>query len=172
MRPGVVWAADNGQFSGKVTVARFFEWLEEMQPNRQSCLFAACPDVVCDAVATLDRFRWYAWRIKALGYPVALVAQDGVESLRWPPHFDALFIGGSTEWKMSAAADRCIAEAKRRGAWVHVGRVNSQKRIRHFQLVGADSCDGTALAFAPDERMRELNAAIQQPPLFQMETQL
>lgn len=169
VRPGVAWAADNGQFSGKITPAQFLDWLVMMRPYRHSCLFAACPDVVCNATATLDRYRWYAWQVKALGYPVALVAQDGMESLRWPPCFDALFIGGSTEWKMSAAADWCIAEAKRRRAWVHVGRVNSQRRIRHFQLVGVDSCDGTALAFAPNERMRELNSAIQQPPLFQME---
>lgn len=172
IRPGIKWAADNGQFSGKVTPGQFLAWLETMQPHRHSCLFATAPDVVGDACATLDRYRWYAWRIKSLGYPVALVAQDGLESLPWPPEYDALFIGGSTDWKMSTAADWCIARAKAAGKWVHVGRVNSQRRIRHFQLVGVDSCDGTALAFAPDKRMKELNAAIQQPPLLRMETKL
>lgn len=172
VRPGIKWAADNGQFSGRVTVAQFFAWLEAMRPYRHSCLFATAPDVVGNAVATLDKYRFYAWRIKALGYPVALVGQDGLESLPWPPEYDAFFVGGSTEWKMSDAADWCIAKAKASGAWVHVGRVNSQRRIRHFQLVGVDSCDGTALAFAPNERMRELNTAIQQPPLFEMEINL
>lgn len=112
------------------------DWLCFMQPWRNRCVFVVAPDVVANAVATLDLFRWYAWRIQSLGFPVALVAQDGLEGLRWPPTwaYDALFVGGTTAWKLSAAADWCIRRAMQAGKWVHVGRVNSQRRIRHLRL--------------------------------------
>ena len=36
------------------------------------------------------------------------------------------------------------AEAKRRGKWLHVGRVNSAKRLRYVRdVLAADSCDGS-----------------------------
>jgi hypothetical protein len=160
------WGADIGMASD-VAVPEYVRWLAGLLPVRRWCLFVVVPDVLCDAVATLDRFRWWAWRIKAAGWKVALVGQDGLESLRrWPPAFDCLFVGGSTEWKMSDAAAWCIARAKRRyGAWVHVGRVNSQRRIRHFQYLGVDSVDGTTVAFSPDKMYRRLDRQLRQPPL-------
>jgi len=63
--------------------------------------------------------------------------------------FDVLFMGGSTAWKLGQHAMDCIHWAKRLGVPVHVGRVNSQTRFRHFQLVGADFCAGTTAAYAP-----------------------
>lgn len=163
---GAVWCADSGVFTGVFEPERFFSWLESMRIYAGKCVFVAVPDSVSNAVETLYKYRWWAWRIKDLGYPVAYVAQDGAESLPFPPEYDALFIGGSTEWKLSPAADACILRAQERGAWVHIGRVNSQKRIRHFQLVGADSCDGTTITYEPDVKYRCLNKVIQQPPLF------
>lgn len=164
--PGI-WAADNAQYTQTVTILEYMRWLGRVAYAADRCLFAAAPDVVGNAVATLDYFRLFAWKIKALGYPVALVAQDGMEALRWPPEIDALFVGGSTEWKMGRGALWCIAEAKRRGAWVHVGRVNTQKRIRHFQLADVDSVDGTATIYHPS-RKREIEAALQQKPLMRI----
>jgi hypothetical protein len=160
------WAADIGM-AGDVAVTGYVDWLAGLSSARERCLFVVVPDLLCDAVATLERFRWWAWRIKAGGWPVALVAQDGLESLRrWPCEYDALFVGGSTQWKMSDAAAWCIRRAKReQGAWVHVGRVNSQKRIRHFQTMGVDSVDGTTVTYAPDKMYRRLDKALRQPAL-------
>ena len=160
-----LWCADNEVFTGNFSWPVFSAWLESMTAYRSSCVFVTAPDVVGDAVATLDRFRWYAWRIKALGFPVALVAQDGMESLRWPPEYDALFVGGSTQWKLSDAADWCIRQAKNTGRWTHVGRVNSNRRIRHFQVIGVDSVDGTSLAFAPDKHYLRFGRQLAQPSL-------
>lgn len=160
-----IWCADNEAFTGCFSWPVFSAWLENMTEYRSSCVFVATPDATKNAVATLEEFRWYAWRIKSLGYPVALVAQDGIESLRWPPEYDALFIGGSTAWKLSDAADWCIRRARGDGKWVHVGRVNSNRRIRHFQLVGVDSVDGTSLTYAPDRHYRRFNRQLAQPAL-------
>lgn len=164
--PGRVWAADNEVFTGKFAPERFFPFLRTMAPYRVSCAFVTAPDVVADAVATLERYETYAGRIRDLGFPVAFVAQDGQESLPFPDNYDALFIGGSTEWKLSDAADRCIKQAKMSGKWIHVGRVNSQMRIRHFQLIGVDSVDGTTPCYAPNRNYRVLDAQLVQRPLF------
>ena len=43
--------------------------------------------------------------------------------------------------------------------------MNSQKRIRHFQLLGVDSADGTSITFAPDREYFRLDAALRQPAL-------
>jgi hypothetical protein len=61
-------------------------------------------------------------RIRAVGYPVALVAQDGLEHADVPRrHIDALFTGGSTAFKTGPAAAALAAQARRRGLWVHMG---------------------------------------------------
>jgi len=136
------WAADNGAFSG-FDEKKFLKMLEALKgiPN---CKWVTCPDIVGDAWGTLDLFYSWSERLKADGWPVALVAQDGLEDLLIPwDRFDCLFIGGSTEWKLGPHARLLAAEAKRRGKWLHVGRVNTQGRIRYCISIGADSIDGT-----------------------------
>lgn len=157
--PGVAWCADNGCFGkGYPGDLKWLAWLEKLSDRAADCLFATAPDVVGDAQATLERSRPLLPKIRALGYPAALVAQDGLEDLEVPwDEFDAFFIGGSTEWKLGTAAKRLAQEAKRRGKWVHGGRVNSRKRYNYFALeVGADSVDGTYLVFGPDINLPKL----------------
>ena len=156
---GYPWMLDNGAFSDKWTEAAWLAALERWQPYAGTCIAAVCPDVVGDAGATLARFTQYAPTIRQYGYPVAFVTQDGLcmDAVPWG-EFDVLFVGGSTEHKLHGAWE-FIAEAKRRGKWVHVGRVNSAKRIEAFWM--ADSVDGTSLAIEPSIRNqnRLLNAA-------------
>ena len=158
---GVIWAADNGCFNPRVS-ARFkadeyLRWLTT-RPGRQSCLFASAPDVVGDAAATLARSLPVLPRIRAAGFRAALVAQEGIELLDIPwDAFDCLFVGGAPapkgskeiEWKLGATAKRLCCEARARGKWVHVGRVNSEKRVRICAVeLEADSCDGTFVRFS------------------------
>ena len=92
-----------------------------------------------------------------MGYPAAFVAQDGIEHTDVPwDEFDCLFIGGATEFKLGAIARRYATEAKRRGKWLHMGRVNSLKRWRYAEAIGCDSVDGTALVYDPVNRLAEL----------------
>lgn len=158
-RPAAVaWCADNGCFGkGYPGDEEWFAWLERNKGDAPTCLFAVAPDVVGDAAATLERSTpWFA-PIRALGYPVALVAQDGLESLAIPwDDFDVLFIGGTTAWKLGAYARVVIHEAKRRGKWIHMGRVNSEKRYRYAHALGCDSADGTFLVFGPDKNLPRL----------------
>lgn len=151
--PDIPWAIDTGCFSNPDAFdqLRYLDYLAKHQSEAHRCLFATMPDVVGDAVATVAKIRQYPRVIRALGYKPAFVAQDGLESLPIPwDDFDVLFIGGSTAWKLGDHATSIIRKAKERGKYVHVGRVNSYRRLRHCQWQGADSADGTFLAFGPD----------------------
>jgi len=166
-----IWAADSGCFAApeKFDPLTYLGFLADRQYATDRCLFVTMPDVVGDAAATLARVRQWPKVIRALGYKPALVAQDGLEFLPVPwDDFDVLFIGGTTTWKLGEHATRLIREAKQRGLWVHVGRVNSLKRLRHAEWQGADSADGTFAAFGPDvniPRMRQWLRAMEAQPM-------
>lgn len=146
------WAMDNDCFNAQnFDPRKFIAALQLNADIRGRCLFVTAPDVVADAKATLHRFRHWGPSIHGLDYPVALVAQDGLENLAIPwDDFEVLFIGGSTDWKLSPAAVWLIREAKRHDKWVHVGRVNSRQRVLFCHHAGADSIDGTHFAIEPD----------------------
>ena len=150
--PGVTWCADNGCFGkGYPGDDAWLRWLWRNRHDHPTCKFATAPDVVGDAAATLERSLPFLPRIREVGYPAALVAQDGLENLDIPwGEFDALFIGGSTEWKLGPAAREIAAVAKREGKWLHMGRVNSRKRMRYAAAIGCDSVDGTYITFGPN----------------------
>lgn len=154
----VVWAADNGCFGkGYPGDDAWLAWLAGMDPA--DCLFATAPDVVGDAAATLARSTPFLPHIRALGYPAALVAQDGLEDLAIPwTELDVLFIGGSTEWKLGPAARGIVARGKALGKHVHMGRVNSERRYRYALAIGCDSADGTYLTFGPDANLPDVLA--------------
>jgi hypothetical protein len=157
---GVSWCADNGCFGkGYPGDAAWLAWLATYTAEeRARCAFATAPDVVGDAVATLARSAPHLPAIRQLGYPAALVAQDGLENLPVPwDSFDALFIGGSTKWKLGAAARALTAEAKARGKHVHMGRVNSRRRLHYADAIGCDTADGTFLTFGPNVNLARLS---------------
>lgn len=146
---GLPWAIDNGAFSGLDESA--FRSLLTKSVGRPGCLFVAVPDVVGNARATLDYFRVWSGEVRASGHPLAFVGQDGAEELEIPwDEFGAWFIGGTTTWKLSRASANLAAEAKRRGKWVHMGRVNSLRRIRTAYDFGCDSVDGTSMSMFGD----------------------
>ena len=150
---GAMWCADNGCFGkGYPGDDAWLAWLGTYTAEERSrCLFAVAPDVVGDAAATLARSLPWLPQIRALGYPAAFVAQNGAEDITLPwDEFDVLFIGGDTAWKLGRHARRLVSEAKARGKWVHMGRVNSARRLRYADAIGCDSADGTYLAFGPD----------------------
>src|SRR5512139_3799781 len=150
---GAEWIADNSVFAGRYPGdAAYLTWLAGL-PHLDRCRFAVAQDVVCDHKATLARSLPMLAAIRAL-VPVAFVAQNGatVHNLPWT-EFDALFLGGDTDWKLGAEARALVAEARRRGMWVHMGRVNSARRMRYATAIGCASADGTYLAFGPDTNL-------------------
>lgn len=145
------WAMDNGAFSG-FDAGAFVRMLEAYQPYQgyQTCRFVVAPDVVADAAATRKLWPFWSGLIRGCGYPVAFVAQDGLQPDQVPwSEMDALFLGGSTAFKESAEARSLCGYAKARGLWTHWGRVNGKRRYELALKAGADSIDGTGFSMYP-----------------------
>jgi len=154
----VLWAADNGCYTNPdLNVDSYLAWLNVLREYQETCLFATAPDVVGDSQATWKRSKDILPIIREMGYAAALVAQDGIEDTMIPwDAFDCLFIGGSTTWKLSNNAFWLCREAIKQGKWVHMGRVNSFRRLLYARFAGCHSTDGTQLKFAPDRRLYQL----------------
>lgn len=180
------WAVDIVGMNGTVTPDMGVDWLAQLMPA-DSCLFATSPDAYPDAVESQRRGLEYAPLIRELGFPVAIVAQDGAERLSWPwEDFDCLFIGGEqrwpgrSEWKESETAAHLVKRARNAGKWVHMGRVNTPRRLGRAWRMGVLSADGTLIKYlrrlrageTPDQRdqrfLREIHTfarALDHPPL-------
>ena len=142
--PEQMFAMDNGAF-GIFDVKDFLSLLAKHEPRKDLCRFVAVPDVVGSARRTLEVFR--RWKHRLADWPLAFVCQDGQQDLPIPwDDIAAVFIGGSTDWKMGQHAAACVKAAKALGKWVHAGRVNTPARFDYFENLGADSLDGTGLS--------------------------
>ena len=138
------WAIDNGAFS-RFEEKSFLSLLQREKHHKANCIFVAAPDVVGSARRTLEVFGH--WKGRLASWPIALVIQDGQQDLLIPwDDIAAIFIGGTTQFKISDHANCCIKAAKMLGKWVHVGRVNDPARFEHFEELGADSIDGAGLS--------------------------
>jgi hypothetical protein len=145
------WAADNACFGG-LDAPAFLRFLARLVESPRKPSWVCCPDVVADMGATLDLYDRWAPCMRSLGLPVALVLQDGAERLKWRGRFPwmfaseiaAVFVGGSTQWKESEHAEMLAKQAKDSGLLVHVGRVNTERRIHRIAKWGCvDTFDGS-----------------------------
>ncbi len=140
-RSGVPWAADNDCFQ-RLDVSAYLRLLGLIH-GLPGCRFVTVPDVVGDA--ELTDYRWERWAPvirEDVGQPAAYVAQDGCVLI--PDDADALFIGGTDDFKTSHEAEYLVRVAQARGLWVHMGRVNGHQRIRYARSIGCDSVDGSS----------------------------
>lgn len=159
LKCGYPWMMDNNGFTNEFYPSKWLKALLDYKKYFPSCLGIPIPDKVGDALETIRLFSQY-WRIVSdLQLPVAFVTQNGItpEITPWD-YIDTLFIGGDDGHKLSAEAVVMIAEAKKRGKRVHVGRVNSESRLRDFWMV--DSVDGTHLSRMGKEQ-RQNNQSIE-----------
>lgn len=148
---GCRWMLDNGAFSGKFVFQQWLKNMDRMMKYQHNCLGIICPDSVFlnangqfvkgDWERTLENLNRYRDFIVDRGFPVSYVLQDD-----HPPHlipydlFDCLFVGGTTLWKLSYSVESIARVARRNKKYIHVGRVNSVKRMK--QCYWADSYDG------------------------------
>lgn len=142
-RVGVPWCCDNG-FYTKPDIAKFRTLCCNVAhlPRLQ---WVAVPDVVGDARATLKSWqKWEGW-MRGLGLPLAFVLQDGIMLKDCPPA-ECYFIGGSTEFKLSSEVALLARHLKERGSLIHMGRVNTLRRIVYANSIGCDSFDGSSIA--------------------------
>ena len=81
---------------------------------------------------------------------------------------DAVFIGGTTEYKMSQDSINIIKKAKSLNKWVHVGRVNTPPRFTFFKMLDVDSIDGTAFSLFQETQVNLYESTIKQDTLFKL----
>ena len=149
---GVIpYILDNGAYTA--FPARTFERMALDALQCEQCLYVVMPDIVGDHLGTVNSFFHWMDRLEILDGPIqdklAFVAQNGctvetMDDALWD-RFGCLFVGGDDEYKEGAEAFRLIEEAKIRGKWVHIGRVNTSRKIVYFHGL-ADSFDGSGIA--------------------------
>lgn len=108
--------------------------------------FVVAPDIVCGGPASWEMSLAWLPRVNGVARVALLAVQDGFTAEQVAPHLNehtGVFVGGSTEWKLKTMA-RWAALARAHGAWCHVGRVNTARRIHMCQHAGVTSFDGTS----------------------------
>jgi hypothetical protein len=166
---GMPWAADNDCFQG-LSPRRYCLMLDRLQEALIAAndgerrgerwygrpLFVTVPDTVADSRTTARLWGAWADAVRRRGLPLAFVAQNGCDHPRMSPpwyEFDAVFIGGDTAWKLGPEARRIVRIGKEHGKHVHMGRVNSRRRLRYAESIGVDSVDGTGWTKWRDARL-------------------
>lgn len=148
---GFLWAADNSAFSN-FDEKKFIRMLEKIKGT--NCIFVTCPDVVGDGVKTMNLFNKWEPIIKSYGLPVSLVAQNGMNIDNIPfEKISCLFIGGDDKFKLGKEVIDIVKKAKQKNIWVHMGRVNSHKRIRYAYEIGCDSVDGSGYSRFAEKKL-------------------
>lgn len=151
------YALDNGAFSAWVNRKEWDEGafmdLLELSRRHFHPLWVVVPDVVSDRAATLRSWEKWAPRILEVEPHVqlAFAVQDGMEPSDVPEDAAVVFVGGTTEWKWRNL--RLWTENFPR---VHVGRVNSERKLWQCHDAGAESCDGTGWMRGGESRIEEL----------------
>ena len=145
---GMRYALDNGAYGcylrgESFNEEKFRKLLHEMGPGAD---WVVVPDVVAAKSESLRlTFRWLP-ECQRYCKRVLLAVQDGMipeDIIDYLGPQVGIFVGGTTDWKLEtlpiwgdlSAFCEC---------YLHVGRVNTMKRIKYCQSVGADSFDGTS----------------------------
>lgn len=140
------WGAFNGN---RQWDAHLF--VRMMHAVGRAAAWVVVPDVVADSVASLALTRaWLPWCLDNCA-KVLVAVQDGMTEADVAPLLGprvGVFVGGSTEWKLRTMWDWAQL-ARRCGAYSHVGRVNSGKRLRACVDARVDSVDGNSAVLFP-----------------------
>ncbi len=144
---GFPYALDNGAWTAHQRGEPFdvpaFEKAVEWGGDNADWLIL--PDIVAGGLASLAMSMTWAARLQGV-CPMLLAVQDGIE----PSDVKAIVgpdigiaVGGSTGWKETTC--RKWGELARNcGAYLHVLRVNTARRIAICKDAGADSFDGSS----------------------------
>lgn len=107
--------------------------------------FIVVPDIVMGGLASLEFSLTWLGRLRGVA-PLLLPVQDGMVEADVASLVGSdlgVFVGGGDEFKETTMASwGRLARAK--GAYLHVGRVNTARRIKLCAMAGADSFDGTS----------------------------
>jgi len=144
---GFGYAIDNGAWTAHQRGVRFDggRFVALLDKLGRGADWIVVPDVVGHARASLRlSARWLA-RVEPYGAPMLIAVQDGMtpaDVAAWVAGGAGVFLGGTTAYKLASAL-AWGAWCRARGAYFHVARVNSARRIRLCQEARAHSFDGS-----------------------------
>lgn len=144
LESGVPWLLDNGVFTKKYNETNWLNQMTRYKLFADTCVGVAVPDVLYNSKETLILYKEYSPKIP-LCYRRLIVTQDGMfaKDIPWQD-IDGVFVGGSNEHKLNDSFG-IVSFAHTQNKHVHVGRVNSLKRMKRVWF--ADTVDGTTLVF-------------------------
>lgn len=166
---GMRWALDNGAWYAHQRNEPWDEdaFLAMLEQHADGADWVVAPDIVAGGVASLERSASWLPGLLARGLQVLIAVQDGMTVADVDRLLGArvgLFVGGSTEWKL-ATLGAWGELARRRSCWLHVGRVNSARRIRLCKDARATSFDGSSPVQFPST-LAKLDHERKQPSLW------
>jgi len=149
----VPYILDNGCFSEFKKNKWISFCLQGMKDEH--CLFIVAPDVVGNHTLTRSRFDY--WYNEFEHNKWGFVLQDGliIKDIPWDK-ISAVFVGGTTKFKYSLLCWKALELAKKKGKHIHIGRVNTPKRIVYFHGM-ADTIDGSGLSRFETARIASLS---------------
>jgi hypothetical protein len=160
------FALDNGAWSAYTQNRPFDEeaFCQALDQVGKFADFIVIPDIVAGGIESLARSRAWVPRLLDTGPLLLIPVQDGFTRALVAPFLSdrvGVFVGGTTEWKINTLREWGDL-ARDKGAYLHVGRVNSGRRIRLCRDAGANSFDGSGIACFPsklvlmDNNLRQL----------------
>ncbi len=145
---GLPYALDNGAYGCWLRGEPFNEigFRRLLAAKGAGADWIVVPDIVAAGAESLDFSLEWLPAIAEHGKPLIAV-QDGMTVSDLASHISGdvgLFVGGTTEWKLASMPEWGELAAFC-GAYLHIGRVNTRRRIRYCASIGADSFDGTSV---------------------------
>lgn len=145
---GFPYALDNGAWSayaqGRAFDVPAFE--RALRKLGGGADWTVLPDVVAGGLPSLElSLRWMR-RVLDESPRALLAVQNGMQVEDVRPFIGprvGIFVGGDTAWKLETMPALCEL-GRATGSWVHVGRVNTARRIRACARSGATSFDGSS----------------------------
>jgi len=160
------YALDNGAWAAQGNLEAWDEagFLRLLQTYGHGADFCVCPDVVGNADETFALSRRCVDSVKRKCGHVLFAVQDGmnapdVEAFIAVHQVHGIFVGGTTEFKITTLPmwSRLAVE---RNLHLHVGRVNTVKRLQYIHQHCADSFDGSGV-IKWSQHLALINAAVE-----------
>lgn len=145
---GLMYGLDNGAWTAfqqgcPLDEDLFMRAVDLMGENAD---WIVLPDIVAGGHRSLDYTLLWLNRLRGIPVRLLIAVQDGMlpEDVRelLDPGV-GIFVGGTTAWKERTAGAWGVL-ARRRNCYLHVGRVNSIRRIAICGAAGANSWDGSS----------------------------
>ena len=162
---GFQYALDNGAWSSfqnglPFNVHEFEKAVTKLGDNAE---FIVVPDIVEGGLESLRFSESWLPTLDGIGKRRLIAVQDGMTTADVEPILSTeigIFIGGSTEFKENTMPEWGRV-CRDKNAYLHVGRVNSRRRIKLCATCGVHSFDGSSV-FKFSSTIHRLTAEVRQ----------